>query len=345
VGDNSVGEQPRDVIRLATLPASVIFRVLYQMLASRVAFGTGAAPAVLASVISANCFEMNATEIISPSAAANLILGGLALLLLAIGALGWWAAAHPAKAQAFALSLRHHPRMMRAEQRYRTEIEFLVRRFQPEGAFGLSFTIGLAALAVSVWIFGGVLQDVLAHEEVALFDAPIVSYIASHRLSWVTEGMEVITYTGTEVFLAAVAGAGGLTLRYRTGSWRPLLLLTAAVLGAMSLDFVAKLVIARPRPPVAWMAVPATGFAFPSGHSTESTVTYGALGYLVAQAQTAWRAKVASFTIGALIAFIVGVSRIYLGVHWPTDVIAGLALGSAWLAIVFTTSSSIEKAG
>jgi undecaprenyl-diphosphatase len=93
------------------------------------------------------------------------------------------------------------------------------------------------------------------------------------------------------------------------------------------------------------MAVPATGFAFPSGHSTESTVTYGALGYLVAQAQTAWRAKVASVTIGALIAFLVGVSRIYLGVHWPTDVMAGWALGLAWLAIVFTTSSSIEKAG
>jgi hypothetical protein len=119
---------------------------------------------------------------------------------------------------------------MRAEQRYRTQIEFLVSRFRPEGAFGLSFTIGLAALTVSVWIFGGVLQDVLAHEEVALFDAPIVSYIASHRLSWVTAGMEVITYTGGEVFLAAVVGASGLALRYRTGSWRPLLLLTAAVL-------------------------------------------------------------------------------------------------------------------
>ncbi len=286
---------------------------------------------------------MNTTEFISPETAANLILAGLALLLVAIGALGWWVAAHPAKVQTFARWLRQHPRLMRVERRYRTQIEFLVRRLQPEGAFGLSFTIGLATLAVSVWIFGGVLQDVLAHEEVALFDAPIVSYIADHRLSWVTKGMEGITYIGSGVFLLVLTGASGLALRYRTGSWRPLLLLTAAVLGAMLLDLVAKLAIARPRPPLGWMAVPVTGFAFPSGHSTESTAAYGGLAYLVAQAQMDWRARVSSLTIGALIAFLVGVSRIYLGVHWPTDVMAGWALGSAWLAIVFTTSSTIEK--
>ncbi len=88
---------------------------------------------------------MNATEFISPGAAANLILAGLALLLMAMGALGWWVTAHPAKAQAFLYRLRRHPRAMRAEERYRTQIDFLVRRFQPEGAFGLSFTIGLTA--------------------------------------------------------------------------------------------------------------------------------------------------------------------------------------------------------
>ena len=287
---------------------------------------------------------MNVTEFISPNAAANLILAGLALLLLAIGALGWWVAGHPARAQAFLYRLRHHPRVRRAEERYREQIEFLVRRFQPEGAFGLSFTIGLAAVAISVWIFGSVLQDVLAHEEVALFDGPIVSFIATHRLGWVTEAMEGVTYIGSGLFLTAMTGAAGLMLRYRTGSWRPFLLLTVAVLGAMLLDLVTRFAVARPRPPAVWMAMPVTGFGFPSGHSTESTAACGAIAYLIAQTQKEWPAKVASLTIGALIAFLVGVSRVYLGVHWPTDVIAGWALGCAWLAIVFTTSSTIEKA-
>ena len=282
---------------------------------------------------------MNVTEFISPEAAANLILAGLALVLIAVGVFAWWLGVHPAKVQAFLYSLCHHPRMIRVEQRYRAQIMFLVRRFQPEGAFGLSFTIGLAVLVISVWIFGGVLHDVLEQEEVALLDAPIVSYVAAHRISWVTEVMEGITYTGSDVFLLALVSIGGLVLRYRTGSWRPLLLLAAAVLGATLLDLVAKLTIARPRPSVAWMAVPAAGFAFPSGHSVGSTAAYGGLTYLIAQAQMDWRARVEWLTIGVVIAFLVGVSRVYLGVHWPTDVIAGWALGSAWLAILFTTSS------
>src|SRR6516225_2141415 len=160
---------------------------------------------------------MKVTEFITPAAAANLILGALALVLAAIGAAGWWVAAYRAKVQALLYSLRHHPRAVRAEQRYRTQIEFLVRRLRPEGAFGLSFTIGLAALAVSVWVFSSVLQDVLTHEEIALFDAPIVSYIAGHRLPWLTECMEVITYLGKATVLSTVVIACGLLMRLRTG--------------------------------------------------------------------------------------------------------------------------------
>ncbi len=143
---------------------------------------------------------MDINEFIAPAGAANLILAALALLLVAIGALGWWVAAHPAKIQAFLYSLRHQPRVVSVEQRYRTQMEFLVQRFRPEGAFGLSFTIGLVALAVSVWIFGGVLQDVLAHEEIALFDVPIVSYIAGHRLTWLTECMKGVHTSARQRF-------------------------------------------------------------------------------------------------------------------------------------------------
>jgi membrane-associated phospholipid phosphatase len=288
---------------------------------------------------------VNTTDFIRADTAATLILGGLGLLVAAIGALGWWVAAHPAKVKALTRSLREHPWVMCAERRYRAEIEFVARRLRPEAALGLSCTIGLAALAVSAWVFGAVLQTALAPEKVALFDSPIVSYVAGHRLSWVTAGMEGISDLGKEIFLVVLIGAGGLALRFRTGSWHPLLLLTVALLGAMLLEKPVKLVIARPRPPVVWMAVPTKGFAFPSGHTIQSTAAYGALAYLIARIQRDWRAKVRSLTLGALIPFLVGVSRIYLGVHWPTDVMAGWALGSAWLAVVFTTSSIIEHAG
>src|SRR5271165_2948906 len=280
---------------------------------------------------------MNAAE------AENLILGGLALLLAAIGAVAWWLAAHPAKVRGFIYGVRDHPTLIRAERRYRDQIEFLVRRFQPEGAFGLSFTLGLVTLAVSAWIFGSVLQDVLAQEELALFDVPIVSFLASHRVDWLTMGMQGVTYLGSGRFLLAVVIAVGLVLRYRIGFWRALLLLSCVAIGAMTLDVVVKFAIARSRPPAEWMIVPASGWAFPSSHTTQATAVYGAVAYLIAETQAAWRAKVPLLTLAGVAAFLIGVSRIYLGVHWPTDVMSGWALGVAWLAIVFTTSYAIGK--
>ena len=86
------------------------------------------------------------------------------------------------------------------------------------------------------------------------------------------------------------------------------------------------------------------GWAFPSGHTTESTSVYVALAYLIAETQAAWRTKVQLLAFALMVAFLIGISRIYLGVHWPTDVMSGWALGIAWLAVVFTSSSTVEKA-
>jgi membrane-associated phospholipid phosphatase len=285
---------------------------------------------------------MNAAEITGANSAANLIVATLALFLAGFGAIAWLVAAHPQRVRNFIYGVRDHPLVVRAEQRYRGQIEFLVRRLKPEGAFGLSFTVGLAALAVSVWIFGGVLHDVLAHEEIALIDAPIVSYIAIHRLPWLTKCMESITYLGSAALLTAVVIAGSLCMRFRTGSWRPLLLLASAAVGAVALDTVLKFAIARPRPATEWMVASAVGWAFPSGHTTESTSVYGALAYLIAETQATWRSKVQLLAFALMVVFLIGISRIYLGVHWPTDVMSGWALGVAWLAVVFTSSSTVE---
>jgi hypothetical protein len=151
--------------------------------------------------------------------------------------------------RAFIYGVHHHLTLIRAEKRYRYQIEFLVRRFQPKGAFGLSYTLGLITLAASAWLFGSVLQDVLAQEELALFDVPIVSYIASHRVDWLVPCMLGATYLGSGKFLLDVVIAVGLALRYRTGSWRALLLLACVAIGAMTLDVVVRFGITRSRPP------------------------------------------------------------------------------------------------
>jgi hypothetical protein len=104
-----------------------------------------------------------------------------------------------------------------------------------------------------------VLQYVLAQEDLAIFDVPVVNYFATHRVDWLTSGMQGVTYLGSGRFLLAVVIAVGLFLRYRTGSWRASLLLACVAIGAMTLDVVVKFAIARSRPPAEWMIVPACG--------------------------------------------------------------------------------------
>ena len=88
------------------------------------------------------------------------------------------------------------------------------------------------------------------------------------------------------------------------------------------------------------MVTTASGFAFPSGHATQAAAVYGGFAWLAAGWVTAWARKVAVWTGAVLAVLVVGVSRVYLGVHWPTDVLGGWALGGLWLAGVLVTVST-----
>jgi membrane-associated phospholipid phosphatase len=273
---------------------------------------------------------------------ANVILLALATVT-ALGLLaGRWIAANPEAVASRVRGLGERRWVAAARTRYRRQIAFLLRRFRPAGAYGLTLTIGLVGLVACIWVFGGVLEDVLAHEEIALFDAPIVRYVADHRTPWLTSAMESASALASWPFVLAVMAAGGLALRWLAKSWRGLWLLAFASGGAFLLDVLAKSLVARPRPPAAWMAVPAQGWAFPSGHATQIAL-YGALAHLIAGTLSTWRSKVRVWTLAAFVALAVGASRVYLGVHWPTDVLAGWALGGAWLALLLTASSTIAS--
>ncbi len=274
----------------------------------------------------------------------NLLLVLLAMAIIITGLSAGWIASHPEQFRSFIKRLRGRPEIMRLEARYRGWIEFLVRRFNPRGAYGLSFTIGLAAIGLSIWAFGSVLEDVLAQNETIYFDAPIIVHIAANRTGWLTALMRYLTFFGNGWFVMSFAVAAGLFLRYKTGSWRPLLLLAATVAGACILDMIIKITVARPRPLQEWMAVPATGYSFPSGHAALSSI-YGAVAYSLSRILRRWQSKVIVWMTAITLAFLIGVSRVYLGVHWPTDVLGGWTLAAVWLSIVYTAASVIEQTG
>jgi undecaprenyl-diphosphatase len=135
--------------------------------------------------------------------------------------------------------------------------------------------------------------------------------------------------------------SGTLWLRRRT--WQPLAMLAAAFLGAAGLYDIVKPAVGRMRPPAALqVGGPDIGRAFPSGHATQSISFYGMLAIVLIVWYAARYRRHFVFS-AALVILVVGASRLYLGVHWLTDVLGGYALGLAWFAVVMIATRLLEQ--
>lgn len=141
----------------------------------------------------------------------------------------------------------------------------------------------------------------------------------AHQVTTVGDGAPLIV-----VLIALAAAARG-----RWGSWRPLQVSVVALVVAATISTAVKVLVGRARPPLEGWLTGAHGNSFPSGHTTVATAGYLGLGLAVAGlVATRWAGRLAVAAGGALAA-VIGWSRIELGVHWPTDVAAGWALGAA----------------
>ena len=146
---------------------------------------------------------------------------------------------------------------------------------------------------------------------------------------WLTTSARDLTSLGSTTVLVflGLAAIGFLMLQRRRAA---ALLVLASVGGGLALSNGLKLVFQRARPEEAFRAVEATQYSFPSGHALISTVTYLTLGALVAHAIRERGLKLYIQSLAVLLALVIGVSRIFLGVHWATDVLGGWAIGGAW---------------
>jgi undecaprenyl-diphosphatase len=123
------------------------------------------------------------------------------------------------------------------------------------------------------------------------------------------------------------------------------LFVLASVAGGTLLSVILKLVFARPRPDVVPHLVAVSSASFPSGHAMLSAVVYLTLGALLSRVEGPPRVKIYVLSIAILITFLVGMSRIYLGVHWPTDVLAGWCAGAAWATLCWRIALTLQRRG
>lgn len=193
----------------------------------------------------------------------------------------------------------------------------------------------LLALALTTQLFLMVADEVAEGETRKIDLAVLLSLRAGGDPAtplgphWLTVvAMDVTALGSVAVLTLLVLFVAGLFAALRR--WREAAVLILASGGGVALSQGLKLVFGRDRPEVGLRLVEAINASFPSGHAMLSAVVYLTLGALVARFASQRRVKVFALAGAALVALLVGLSRVYLGVHWPSDVLAGWSLGGAW---------------
>jgi membrane-associated phospholipid phosphatase len=213
---------------------------------------------------------------------------------------------------------------------------FLAARLRPATRLGLALTAQLAVVVLLLTAFSLVTEDIVEGEELAV-DRPVESYLIGRRTAGLTVLMRIVTILGSAQVVIPLILVVGLLGRRALRSWRPLGFLAVTVGGATLTSTVIKIVVARPRP-AAGALVDALGYAFPSGHSTTGAAAWLATAVVLASMIRATPLRVAIGTGAVVIVVLIGVSRVYLGVHAPTDVLGGWAIGTLWLVGVLVAA-------
>jgi membrane protein DedA with SNARE-associated domain/membrane-associated phospholipid phosphatase len=213
---------------------------------------------------------------------------------------------------------------------------FVIARFLPDEYLGLHLTIGLAFSAAALWLFAAVTEDVVHHDPLTQFDVTLLEWLHRHNTAIGTKIFQAISFLGSPAFMAAL-GLGVALVLARSRRWVSLAIWAAALGGAGLLDQLLKVTIRRPRPVYASAFFTSQSFSFPSGHAMASLVAYGMVAYLLARFWAAHRStRIMLFLSAFALALAIGISRLYLGVHYFSDVIGGYAAGSVWLATCVT---------
>lgn len=205
----------------------------------------------------------------------------------------------------------------------------------------------LMICAVAVWAFFEISDQVMAGSTAALDRAVLLALRNPADLadplgpSWIEEMMRDFTgLGGVGVLTLITVGAVGYLVLLK--KYRAALAVTVAVVGGIILSTLVKMGFDRPRPDLVSHGSYVYTASFPSGHSMMAAVVYLTLAAMVARVQSSWRVKIYLLTSALTITLLVGASRVYLGVHYPTDVLAGWAAGAAWALLSWLVLRRLE---
>jgi undecaprenyl-diphosphatase len=206
--------------------------------------------------------------------------------------------------------------------------------------FGIILCAGAAVAVVGTYLFAEFAGHVTSGKTQA-FDDSVLRWIAEHRTPALEPVMLEITFLGTGTVVIALVAVSGMFLWLSNHKYSAILLLVSTI-GGIILNNLLKIGFGRPRPQVVDWGTHAVSLSFPSGHAMSAAVVYGTIAYLAARLQRRRLHRALTLTAAVILIVLIAASRLYLGVHYPSDVFAGIIIGLAWAAFCMAMLEALQ---
>ena len=203
------------------------------------------------------------------------------------------------------------------------------------GTVGIFLVAGVIVATAGGYAFAK-LAEIVKRGSTQSYDDAILTWIHGHQTPGLTTFMREITYLGTGSVVIVVVGVAALFL-WHTEHKHSARLLLASTIGGIILNNALKLLFHRDRPSLFEWGTSVASSSFPSGHAMSATVVYGTVAYLVARLQKHRWARVLTLLTAFTLIIMICFTRLYLGVHYPSDVVGGIVVGLAWAGFCMAT--------
>ena len=231
--------------------------------------------------------------------------------------------------------VRNDPEVRKVINRFPRFFGFIKKRFTADEIFGLYITVGVVISAIFTYLFFSILQDFIQQDVLVIADLRVLNIIKQFRGPQLDRYMLFITYLGKTEVVAVGFLTVEIFLAYLKRGRYLLTLAVSVVCGQIFVNAV-KLLVERGRPPASLALVAEPSYSFPSGHAFAACSFYGLLAYFVYRSTKKKWIRFLAVLSALLLILVIGFSRLYFGVHWPSDVLASFAAGAAWVTVLIT---------
>lgn len=263
---------------------------------------------------------------------ASTLLGGVFLFALLLFWVYREAIRHEVTIKRYRDALLQRPEMARLRQRFAPQIGFLQARLSPSSYLGLNLTLGALVLIGASWLFGGLAEDVVNGDPITLVDVQVANWFHAHATPRVTQIMLAISDSHGPVGMSILVALTALYFAWERAWYWLICLLVTVPTGAL-LNVLVKYAFHRARPSFEHPLVSVTTYSFPSGHASGSALFYGVLAAYLASRLGGWRPRIVIVLCAFALVILVALSRLYLGAHYLSDVLAGMAEAMTWLSL------------